>query len=189
MTPRAVAVIHRERLAGEGIAVALGQLPGIVVMGAASSIEDGERIGRTADAVALDGQIAGAGELAARLRQAGVRVVVVGPRLANEEGVVVSSGAAISTLAAALAPGWDLSPSSIPLTERQRQILGMVAQGMPAKQVARHLNISPKTVEQHKARIFERLGVPNQTAAVSLVLRGGLGVAAGVAVGGSRESA
>jgi DNA-binding CsgD family transcriptional regulator len=32
--------------------------------------------------------------------------------------------------------------------------------------VARHLGISPKTVEVHKTRIFAKLGVPNQAAAV-----------------------
>ncbi len=45
---------------------------------------------------------------------------------------------------------------------------------MAAKQVARYLHISPKTVEQHKTRIFSKLGVPNQAAAVSIVARDGL---------------
>jgi DNA-binding NarL/FixJ family response regulator len=64
--------------------------------------------------------------------------------------------------------------SPLPLTERQREILALVAQGLAGKQVARHLGISPKTVERHKTRIFARLGVPNQTAAVSLALTGEL---------------
>jgi DNA-binding CsgD family transcriptional regulator len=42
------------------------------------------------------------------------------------------------------------------------------------KQVARHLGISPKTVEQHKTRIFAKLGVPNQAAAVRMVVAAGL---------------
>jgi DNA-binding CsgD family transcriptional regulator len=37
---------------------------------------------------------------------------------------------------------------------------------MAAKQVARHLGISPKTVERHKGHIFAKLGVSNQAAAV-----------------------
>ena len=45
---------------------------------------------------------------------------------------------------------------------------------MSGKQVARHLGISPKTVEHHKTRIFAKLGVPNQTAAVTLAMAGGL---------------
>jgi DNA-binding NarL/FixJ family response regulator len=41
-----------------------------------------------------------------------------------------------------------------------------VSRGLAGKQVARHLGISPKTVERHKTRIFAKLGVANQAAAV-----------------------
>jgi DNA-binding NarL/FixJ family response regulator len=64
----------------------------------------------------------------------------------------------------------DRSPA---LTRREGEILALVARGLAAKQVARHLGISAKTVEQHKSNIFSKLGVANQTAAVSLVLGNG----------------
>jgi len=48
-----------------------------------------------------------------------------------------------------------------------------VARGFAGKQVASHLGISPKTVERHKTRIFAKLKVPNQAAAVSVVLAAG----------------
>jgi DNA-binding NarL/FixJ family response regulator len=46
-----------------------------------------------------------------------------------------------------------------PLTARQREVLQLVAEGRSAKQIATELNISPKTVEFHKAAIMDRLGV------------------------------
>ena len=49
------------------------------------------------------------------------------------------------------------------------------AKGMAGKQIARALGISPKTVEQHKTRMFRKLDVPNQAAAVALMGEGGRG--------------
>ena len=50
-----------------------------------------------------------------------------------------------------------------------------MAEGFAAKQVARHLGISPKTVERHKTRIYAKLGAPNQAAAVHLAFADGGG--------------
>jgi DNA-binding NarL/FixJ family response regulator len=50
-----------------------------------------------------------------------------------------------------------------------------VARGLAAKQVARQLRISPKTVERHKTRIFTKLRVPNQAAAVRAAMDRELG--------------
>jgi DNA-binding CsgD family transcriptional regulator len=54
------------------------------------------------------------------------------------------------------------------LTAREEQILRLVSRGLAGKQVARQLGISPKTVERHKTRIFAKLGVANQAAAVNV---------------------
>jgi DNA-binding NarL/FixJ family response regulator len=45
------------------------------------------------------------------------------------------------------------------LTERQRQVLQLIAEGKTAKQIAAVLEISPKTVEYHKASIVDQLGL------------------------------
>lgn len=60
------------------------------------------------------------------------------------------------------------------LTERERQVLTMLAEGATSKLVARSLGLSPKTVENHRARILEKLGVANTAAAISLAFRQGL---------------
>jgi FixJ family two-component response regulator len=47
------------------------------------------------------------------------------------------------------------------LTEREREILGRVAQGLHAKEIAAVLGISPRTVEVHKSRIMGKVGARN----------------------------
>jgi DNA-binding NarL/FixJ family response regulator len=56
------------------------------------------------------------------------------------------------------------------LTTREREVLGAVSDGMSTKAVAHHLGISVKTVENHKTRIFDKLGVRSQAEAVAVAL-------------------
>lgn len=177
MRSHAIVVAHREQMLGEGLAAALARFPGIVPVAVVSTAEEVRRIAERADALALDGQLAEAGSLAADMRRRGVRVVLLGRCAGQEDAAWVSTDAPISQLAASLVPALGQRPGcdSVPsLTRREQEILDLVAQGLAGKQVARQLGISPKTVEQHKTRIFAKLGVPNQTAAVSWVL-GSLG--------------
>jgi DNA-binding CsgD family transcriptional regulator len=53
-----------------------------------------------------------------------------------------------------------------PVTMRQREILHLVALGMPNKQVARHLGLSEGTVRKHLENLYARLGVQSRTEAV-----------------------
>lgn len=47
------------------------------------------------------------------------------------------------------------------LTAREREVLEQAARGLHAKEIAAALGISPRTVEVHKTRIMEKLGVRN----------------------------
>jgi FixJ family two-component response regulator len=47
------------------------------------------------------------------------------------------------------------------LTTREREVLEHAARGLHAKEIAAALDISPRTVEVHKARIMAKLGVRN----------------------------
>ena len=58
------------------------------------------------------------------------------------------------------------------LTTREDEVLAAMARGLSTKALARQLGISPKTVESHKTRIYEKLGVKTQAAAVAKVLAG-----------------
>jgi DNA-binding NarL/FixJ family response regulator len=61
-----------------------------------------------------------------------------------------------------------------PLTERELQVLGHLAQGTTAAECAAALAVSRKTVDAHKQRIFAKLHVQNQAHAVALAHRMGL---------------
>lgn len=45
------------------------------------------------------------------------------------------------------------------LTERERDVMGLVVEGLPNKLVADQLAISVRTVEVHRARVFDKMGV------------------------------
>lgn len=47
------------------------------------------------------------------------------------------------------------------LTKRQRQVGDLLAKGWTNKEIAMSLGISRRTVEDHRADLFERLGVRN----------------------------
>jgi DNA-binding NarL/FixJ family response regulator len=176
MTPRAVVIAHRQAMVAEGIAAGLRDYPSIVPVGVATNAADSERLAASADAVALDEELPGATSAAWRMRKQGLRVVLLGADNPSQEddGVVVSTHARIAALAEALVPGSPIRPpAGEMLTRREREILGLVAEGMAGKQVARQLGISTKTVERHKTRMFSKLGVSNQTAAVSAVFSRG----------------
>jgi DNA-binding NarL/FixJ family response regulator len=51
------------------------------------------------------------------------------------------------------------------LTPREREVLLMVAEGLPNKLIARRLGISERTVKGHLTHIFERIGVTDRTQA------------------------
>jgi DNA-binding NarL/FixJ family response regulator len=51
------------------------------------------------------------------------------------------------------------------LTDREQEILTLVAQGLPNKLIALRLEISERTVKGHLTRVFERIGVSDRTQA------------------------
>jgi DNA-binding NarL/FixJ family response regulator len=60
------------------------------------------------------------------------------------------------------------------LTERQREILQLFAEGKGTKEVAYILGISAKTVETHRAQLMERLGIYDVPGLVRFAIRNGL---------------
>jgi FixJ family two-component response regulator len=60
------------------------------------------------------------------------------------------------------------------LTEREREVLGHVARGLHAKEIARSLGISPRTVEVHKARLMAKLEARNVAELVRIAVQSGL---------------
>lgn len=60
-----------------------------------------------------------------------------------------------------------------PLTERELEVLGLLAKGLANKQIAVSLGISEHTVKFHVSSIYTKLNVTNRTEAVREGLRGG----------------
>lgn len=60
------------------------------------------------------------------------------------------------------------------LTEREIDVLRLVAQGMSNPQIAEHLNITVNTVKVHLRNILDKLQVENRTQAAAFAVRSGL---------------
>jgi DNA-binding NarL/FixJ family response regulator len=60
------------------------------------------------------------------------------------------------------------------LTERELEVLRLLAQGMPNKEIAAHLVISERTAKFHVSSIMSKLGATNRTEAVALAAQHGL---------------
>ena len=60
------------------------------------------------------------------------------------------------------------------LSDREREVLAMVASGLPNKLIARELEISEKTVKTHLTSVFRALGVTDRTQAALWAERHGL---------------
>ena len=60
------------------------------------------------------------------------------------------------------------------LTAREREVFHLVIEGMTTKEIARRLDISVKTAENHRARVIAKVGVRNTAELVRYALRRGL---------------
>jgi FixJ family two-component response regulator len=56
------------------------------------------------------------------------------------------------------------------LTRRERQVLAQIAAAASNKETARHLGISPRTVEIHRGRIMHKLGAKNSVDLMRIVM-------------------
>ncbi|NUT40974.1 MAG: tetratricopeptide repeat protein [Thermoactinospora sp.] len=61
------------------------------------------------------------------------------------------------------------------LTEREKEVLALVAEGLPNDEIARRLFISKRTAEHHVGNILAKLGLTTRAEAVAHALREGLG--------------
>ena len=69
----------------------------------------------------------------------------------------------------------DVAPDPLAgLTERQREVLQLIAEGSSTKEIAGRLDVSVKTVETHRAQIMERLDIRDVAGLVRFAIRAGL---------------
>ncbi|MGC4191300.1 MAG: tetratricopeptide repeat protein [Thermomicrobiales bacterium] len=119
----------------------------------AQLLDEGELLEMEAAVAMLEGHapaIAMASKPAAKTDSPAARVVP--PKLARPE----------------LPPGVDT------LTERELEVLRLVAQGASAREIGEQLFISPRTASTHVSNILGKLGVSNRAAAVAIATRAGI---------------
>jgi DNA-binding NarL/FixJ family response regulator len=67
----------------------------------------------------------------------------------------------------------DAEPQPI-LTEREKQVVRLVADGMSSREIADQLGLSVKTVDTHRANIMEKLGIHSSAELVKYAIREGI---------------
>jgi DNA-binding NarL/FixJ family response regulator len=65
-------------------------------------------------------------------------------------------------------------PSAVDLTDREIEVLQLIAEGLPPAEVAKRLVIAPKTVSSHVQRILAKLDVHTRAQAVAVAYESGL---------------
>lgn len=201
--PRAlrIAIQDRQRLYREGIALILGAEPDLQVTVIAGTAA--ELVAATAEepidlvVLELDVEEWDACRLVAALRKRRAGLSVVGitagadtrlPASAYQAGVrsVFARNAGMRTFLRTIrslpSPSRAVPVSRIThlderrplLSAREVEVLSEIGAGGTTRHVAVQMGISPKTVENHKQRIFCKLGVQNQAHAVAVAMRQGL---------------
>ena len=67
-----------------------------------------------------------------------------------------------------------LSPTGPQLTPREREVLELLADGLPVASIARRLYISESTAKTHISKVYEKLGAANRAQALMTALKLGL---------------
>jgi DNA-binding CsgD family transcriptional regulator len=100
---------------------------------------------------------------------------LVGDRSRRRLGLDVAAAllGAAPVPAAREGAGGAVAPAS-PLTPREVEVLGMLAEGLGNKQIAARLGISEHTVKFHVASIFTKLHASSRTEAVTIGARAGV---------------
>ncbi len=111
----------------------------------------------------------GAGAIGYLLKDAEPEELIRGIRSAARGESPLDPRAARTMLSAQRTPG----PLDA-LTEREREVLALVAEGLPNKQIARRLEISEKTVKAHLTSVFRAIGVNDRMQAGLWARRNGL---------------
>jgi DNA-binding NarL/FixJ family response regulator len=97
------------------------------------------------------------------------------PDIAAAIRTVAAGGSALEPrVAAKLAAAVRAPRGGGPLSGREREVLRLVADGLPGKQIARALGISERTVKFHTASLLRKLGADNRAQAVAVAAQKGL---------------
>jgi DNA-binding NarL/FixJ family response regulator len=143
----------------------VAELPGVRVLVMTMSAED-EAVLAAMRAGARGYVIKGAGrdELLHAVRTAASGSAVFSPAVADRLGAFFASVAAL--------PWQEAFPQ---LTEREREVLDLVARGHDNRRIARELFLSEKTVRNHVSNVFTKLDVEDRATAMVRARNAGMG--------------
>jgi NarL family two-component system response regulator LiaR len=132
------------------------QFPQVQVL-ALTSFKEGDLVKNTLEAGAIGYLLkdVSADDLARAIRAAHAGRATLSPEAAQ---------ALVETANQPPAPGLDL-------TEREREVLALMVEGLNNTQIAGRLSVSASTVKSHVSNILSKLGVASRTEAVTLALR------------------
>ena len=103
------------------------------------------------------------------------REEIVRAVLAVAGGDAVYGGAVARRVVDALTGTGSRAPAFPELTERERQVLELLAAGLATGRIAQRLALSDKTVRNHVSAVLTKLQVPDRSAAVDRAREAGLG--------------
>jgi DNA-binding NarL/FixJ family response regulator len=103
------------------------------------------------------------------------REEIVRAVLAVAGGDAVYGGAVARRVVDALTGTGSRAPAFPELTERERQVLELLAAGLATGRIAQRLALSDKTVRNHVSAVLTKLQVPDRSAAVARAREAGLG--------------
>jgi DNA-binding NarL/FixJ family response regulator len=92
----------------------------------------------------------------------------------QRDEVAISRKTAARLIDGLIVPTRRPDEPAMTLTEREIELLQLVADGLPNKAIAQELSISENTVKYHIKKIFQKLGVQNRTEAVANAMRSGV---------------
>ena len=95
-------------------------------------------------------------------------------RVALDGGTFVSPALARAVFDPELGSSTDTGDRVARLSPHQREILRLLADGLSAKEIARKLDISSRTVESHKYQIMESLGAQSTAELIRVAVRHGV---------------
>lgn len=179
---RPLAITMRRFVAGSPLRSASGdQSPGLVLLGEHNELKAITPTGRAAvrslahdDASGGEDILDSVWDIAQRARQAGTPVVCRGltsqgwvamhAQLLGGDVAVTIQPASAAVLLPAVAAWYGITP-------REQAVLEHALEGLPAKQIARRLEVSPHTVHDHFKAIYRKAGVTSRDELLACLTR------------------
>ena len=100
--------------------------------------------------------------------------LVKGAGLSDIAAAIIAVAAGNAYFSPGLAERLVTGESGPELSQREREVLVLVAQGYSTPQIGAHLGLSAKTVEGHRGRIMTKLGIHDIAGLVRFAIRAGL---------------